>query len=95
LNGGKIPKAGCPVVSAEDGRVAGVGFGNWTKRAGNTAQPIDISLWRKEKNRFRNGKAALEALSQTKSHRMGCVANERREIFLLVTGIAGRRKDYK
>jgi hypothetical protein len=46
------------VVSAEDGRVAGVGFGNWTKRAGNTAQPLDISLWRKEINRFRNEKAA-------------------------------------
>jgi hypothetical protein len=58
LNGGKIPKAGCPVVSAEDGRVAGVGFGNWTKRAGNAAQPRYI-LWRKEINRSRNGKAAL------------------------------------
>jgi hypothetical protein len=44
LNGGKVPKAGCPVVSAKDGRVAGVGFGNWSKRAGNTAQPLDISL---------------------------------------------------
>ena len=47
------------MVSAEDGRVAGVGFGNWTKRAGNTAQPLDISLWRKEINRFRNEKSCL------------------------------------